>query len=303
MKGPNIAKIWQLWRQDLPSDGGLKEPFPYRAWKWLWQRIPTRNTGSDLFNRLEETDWDVLVLLDACRYDVLNEVSTNAVINRTRSPASATPEFLSIARERDVFDGTKYVSGNPQTEDNRPGDVEHVPVFEDHWANDLSTVPPDPLYHAAREELATDDEKPIVVHTLQPHFPHLSSIGGETCAVPGGLHPIYLDERLRDEKLQALLANGYVSLDRAKRSYRQSVRYAWDRASEFAATVAADGHRVVVSSDHGETFGESGFVEHPVGVPLADLRAVPWVVFEPPTDTETADDVSDRLAALGYVES
>ncbi|WP_459194215.1 hypothetical protein [Halosimplex sp. J119] len=301
MRLPNPAKIWRLWREDLQADEALSEPFPYRAWKWLWQRLPARNRRPDLFDRLDEIEWDVVVLLDACRYDVLDDVASNAVIGRTTSPASATPEFLKRARERGVFDGTVYVSGNPQSDANLPGDVEHVPAFEDSWDDGLATVPPEPLYEAARERLGDGDG--VVVHTLQPHYPHLCNIGGRTRPIPGGLHPRYFDEELHDEKLQALLTNGYLDLDTARRSYERSVRFAWERASEFAATAADEGYRVVISADHGEVFGERGFVEHPMGVSIPGLKAVPWVVFEPSSDADGADDVTDRLAALGYVEN
>jgi|GEM_PF-1507258 len=303
MRLPNLANVWQLWRTELRPDVRLSEPFPYRAWKWLWQRIPNRHSGRDLFDRLDADEWDVLVLLDACRYDVLAATASNAVIDNARSPASATPEFLSIARERGVFDGATYVSGNPQSDDNRPGDVEHVPVFKSDWDDGLATVPPEPLYRTAEDHLADSGAGPVVVHTMQPHYPHLCEIADETQALPGGLHPHYLDESQRNEKLQALLANGYIDLNRARESYKRSVRFAWERASDFAARAAARGHRVVISADHGEVFGNIGFVEHPQGVPLSKLRTVPWVVFEPSRRDDQPEDVSDRLAALGYVEN
>jgi len=297
-----LTKLWRLWREGIQIDKRLKEPLPYRAWKWLWQRKSQRTEVDGLFERLQATDWDVLVLLDACRYDVLSDLTTNAVIQKTSSPASATPEFLTKAQNTGVFDGSVYLSGNPQSAKHSPGDVEHVSVFDGAWDDELETVPPGPLYQTAMEYVGGN--KQVVVHTLQPHYPHICQIGNQICAVPGGLHPKYFqDERLRDQKLQAILSNGYIEMRRAQKSYERCVRFAWKRASEFAVKAASEGNRVVISADHAELFGELGFVEHPVGLSLKSVTEVPWVVFEPPSETNSPEDVTDRLAALGYVEN
>ncbi|ELZ24419.1 hypothetical protein C475_12542 [Halosimplex carlsbadense 2-9-1] len=300
--GTALAKAWRLGREELSAGGELAEPLAYRAWKRLWQAAPAVGRDPDLFERLDATDWDALVLLDACRYDTLGAVADDAVVGRARSPASATPGFLAAAEAHGVFDGATYVSGNPQSGEHSPGDVEHVPVYEDHWDDDLATVPPDPIFEAAGSRVREGER--VVAHTLQPHYPHLARTGDRTAPIPGGLHPRYFpEERLRGEKLQALLANGYLDLGTARRSYERSVRFAWETAGRFAADLAADGHRVVVSADHGELFGEWGFVEHPMGVSVPPLVDVPWVVFEPRSGADPAESVGDRLAALGYAES
>jgi len=301
MLGNTLLKTWQLFATDRADSGSLQEPFPYRAWKWLWQHQPVSRTP-DLFDRLEAVDWDVCILLDACRYDVLSAVATNAVVDRARSPASATPGFLRAAQSEDVFDETVYVSGNPQSGKHSPSqNCEHVSVYETAWDDDLSTVRPDRLYEEVREHVTGD--RPVVAHTLQPHYPHICQVNGRTIPVPGGVHPrFFADEWYHGEKFQAILANDLIDIDRARRSYEVSVRYAWERASEFAAELVSEGHRVVVTADHGELFGERGLVEHPVGVATDPLVSVPWVVFEPEQSVETPESVSDRLVALGYAD-
>lgn len=299
MLSKTLLKTWQLFANDRADGRPLQEPFPYRAWKWLWQKTPVVRKP-DLFDRLDCIDWDICLLLDACRYDVLQDISTNAVVDQARSPASATPEFLRKAQSAGVFENTVYVSGNPQS-GKRPPSLNHIPVYETAWDDDLATVPPGDIYDVVRDYVGGD--RPVVAHTLQPHYPHICEIDGRTIPVPGGTHPrFFTDEWYHGEKLQAILANGLIDIDFARRSYEVSVRYAWERASEFAAELVSDGHRVVVTADHGELFGQWGLVEHPVGVSMDQLVEVPWVVFEPETGVETPESVSDRLVALGYAE-
>ena len=280
------------------------EPFSYRAWKWLAQRRSTVGWSGDLFDRIERTPWDLLIILDACRYDTLSGISDCAVVERAISPVSATPGFLAASAERKVFGGADYVSANPQTNRRNPvpgGTL--VDVSESGWDEHLATVPPAPVYEEALSRL--DSSRPVVAHTLQPHFPHICQVGESIVPVPGGFHPEEMDGDVDgDLKMQQALASGKGSLRRASRSYAVATAFAWDRA--LAATIEAldQGFTVCLTSDHGELFGEWGLVEHPVGVSVEKLIEVPWVVFEPRQEAAGGESprVSERLSALGYVE-
>jgi hypothetical protein len=308
MTSRRLLGLWRALGRGLPGGDDRTEPLPYRAWKRLWQ-LRSRSRGgwrSDLFDRLAAVDWDAVIILDACRRDVLASVADDAVVGRARSPATATGSFLRRARDRGLFADATYVSGNPQSGDHPPGAADHVPVYDDGWDDDLATVPPAAVYDAARDRL--DRGERVVAHTIQPHYPHVCEVDGRLLPVPEGVHPRYLDDEAdRDRKLQVLLANGRIDPDRTERSYRSSVAFAWRAASAFAAALAAEGRRTVITADHGELFGEYGFVEHPVDVNVRPLVEVPWVRFEPaPAGGAEGGDgdaaVADRLAALGYAE-
>lgn len=298
MIGAGLVRLFRVLSRPFPAADG-KEPVAYRAWKWTLQQRSRLGWESDLFERVAETDWDLLILLDACRYDVLDEVATEVVVQRATSPASATPSFLDLAREAGVFDGTVYVSANPQTEDRRLGeDVTHVPLYRDRWDPTLSTVRPETVYGEVRDRVGGD---PVVAHTVQPHFPHVCEVAGETIPVPHGLHPARFEDGLDpSKKLQNLLADGDVSLSRARRSYRASVAFAWNRAKTVAGELAAEGYTVAITADHGELFGDRGLVGHPSRVNVRPLVTVPWVVFEPTETADVDDSVEQRLTALGY---
>jgi hypothetical protein len=280
------------------------EPFTYRAWKWLVQQRSSVGWSGDLFERIDRTSWDLLVVLDACRYDTLSRVADCAVVERAISPVSATPEFLAESIDRDLFGDATYVSANPQTSKRDPvpnGTL--VDVSESGWDEFLATVPPRAVYEEALERLESDQR--VVAHTLQPHFPHICRVGDNVVPVPGGYHPEELDVSVEgDLKMQQLLASGRGSLERARRSYEVATRFAWDRALATAVEALDRGYTVCITADHGELFGEWGLVEHPVGVAVRGLIEVPWVRFEPPREVgdEEAPSVSERLASLGYVE-
>ena len=51
----------------------MKEQFGYRVWKTLLQKLSSPRKATQL-DKLSEIDWDILVVLDACRADVLEQV-------------------------------------------------------------------------------------------------------------------------------------------------------------------------------------------------------------------------------------
>jgi hypothetical protein len=280
------------------------EPFSYRAWKWLVQKRSTVGWSSDLFDRIERTPWDLLVVLDACRYDTLSNVADCAVVERAVSPVSATPDFLRRSAERDLLGDATYVSANPQTRKYDPvPNGELVDVSESEWDEYLATVPPGAVYEEALSRL--DSGRPVVAHTLQPHFPHICRVGEDVVPVPGGYHPEQIDRGFEgDLKMQQALASGVEDMETVVRSYTVATEFAWAQALGAVVEALDRGATVCITSDHGELFGEWGLVEHPVGVSVKRLVEVPWVRFEPrPEDgREAASSVSDRLASLGYVE-
>lgn len=276
---------------------GEGEPLSYRTWKRFGQLRGRRGWKSNLIDGIDESSWDLLIILDACRYDTLVDVADCAAVEPRISPATATKGFLATARRRGVFDGKTYVSANPQSGKHSPGSVAHVPVYDEQWDDTLLTVPPGPVYDRAQEELSAGNQ--VVAHTVQPHYPHICEVADRVRPVANGLHPNEMGTG-SGFQIQGALARGTVDLERSRQSYRAAVRFAWERARDISVELADAGHTVVITADHGELFGEWGFVEHPTDVPVRDLIRVPWTVFRPATSE--SDRPSDRLAALGYVE-
>ena len=141
------------------------------------------------------TDWDYLIVLDACRYDYFKQNYKDFLqgdLKKVKSRGSATPEWL-----WNTFDGKRYnynyISANPyiNNQDLSLGDLvsgqEHrtwnatdkftniIDSWIQDWDNELNTVRPEKLTDTALENL---NRSKTIIHYIQPHRPFISL--GET---------------------------------------------------------------------------------------------------------------------------
>lgn len=255
-----------------------------------------------------EADWDLLVVLDACRADLWAEVAgdvDDVPVGETRiSPGGTSVEWMET-----VFDGERtalhdvgYVTANPYSARHVPGDrLAHLEeVWRADWDDDRGTVPPRPVTDAAvrvGREHAVDR---LIVHYMQPHFPSLAdshddgvtldTFGDTTLSVWEDLR---VGARTHEEVWDAYAANLRIVLD--------DVRLLLDNV---------DADRVVITADHGNAMGERHIHGHAAGLALRPLREVPWAVttaadhgtHHPTTAPAEPPDpsVDERLRALGY---
>jgi hypothetical protein len=263
-------------------------------------------------------DWDALVLLDGCRYDLFAERNTLAGrLESRRSAGSHSWEFMQANFADQTFHDTVYVTANPHVHW-LSDDVFHAIVncIDDHWDEDLETVPPAAMTEVATQAAAEYPNKRLLVHYMQPHYPFVGETG-QTFAQGGlGTTPTETPGEALDVWTQ--LRRGRVDLETVRRAYEENFDIAIESVSDLLP--ALDG-RVVVSSDHGNLLGERMFpipvrgFSHPEGLYVDELLTVPWLVREadgerPEHTTEEpepraeveADVVADRLSDLGYTE-
>jgi hypothetical protein len=279
------------------------EPKSYQAWKWALQRLSARRYSPTLFERIRRTDWDLLVVLDACRYDVLADLADVAVVDRAISPVCVTQRFVEEVNAAGLFEDAGYVSANPATRNLDVDGLEHVPLYDTAWDDQLSTVRPSAVYDRAVDRVR--DGAQVVAHTMQPHYPHICQVGDEVRSVPGGLHPNTIGATMDETPAQNIpyaFFTGQFDADRAMQSYRRCTAFAWQRAAERAVELSKDGYTVVITADHGELLGEWGLAGHPWRVRVRPLVEVPWVVISPEKQAADHEDtVNEKLEALGYV--
>lgn len=289
----------------------------------LTQELDYRNSSqlSERGVHVLSEDWDNLLILDACRYDTFEELTTDfpGRLEKVRSSASATDEFLRANFSNADLHDTVYLTANPQLHRIEKGiyDVEpinasfyrRIDVWQDHWHDTYRTVMPDVVTEAALEAAETYPNKRLIVHYLQPHAPYVGPTGKQE------LPTEYLDfwRSFRNGEFD-------VSLETVRQAYRENLELVLPYVSELLSEL---GGRTVVSADHGELLGERDFpipvrrFGHPSHTDLPALIEVPWlisengprrdIVAEEPLGEETSSDpdsevVKDRLRELGYVE-
>jgi len=272
-----------------------------------------------------DADWDLLVVLDACRADLWAEVvgpDGGLPVGTTRtSPAGTSTEWLDAvfgARSAAELAGVGYVTANPYSADHVDGDALGYlrEVWRDAWDDDRGTVLPRAVTDAAVRAGRETDLDRLVVHYLQPQFPCIADGGrcreaGRPPAGDGLALEAWFDRPLA---VWADLRVGRRSTADVWAAYRANLEAVLDDVRLLTSNVDAD--RAVITADHGNAVGERGIYGHAAGVALPALREVPWAVTTatdggryqpPPGDVRSESDepgtdtpVTARLDALGY---
>jgi hypothetical protein len=281
-------------------------------------------------SRVVDRDWDTLLLLDACRYDLFEEALRDhplpGDLSMRRSMESGTPGYLASNFLGHSFHDVVYVTANPYVKTELPAGTFHevVPVWRDGWDEELATVLPETVAAAAREAYAEHPDKRLVVHFNQPHTPFV----GEERIEGRGMANLRAravgegratDARTPFERLGA----GELDRETVWRAYRSNL----DRVLPTVESLMDEFEGLTaVTSDHGNALGERAWpfpvrvYGHPLGVLMPALLEVPWLVHrngerretraDPPVSTEldrsaggeVDAETRERLRDLGYAE-
>lgn len=275
-------------------------------------------------SRVVDHDWDTLLLLDACRYDLFKEAladySLPGELSMRKSMASGTPDYLTENFEGDTFHDIVCVTANPYIDTELPENTFHrvVSIWRDGWDDELGTVRPETVAEAARETRENYPNKRLIIHFNQPHTPFI----GETRISGRGMHNLrsrvigdntQVNSRTPFEKLGA----GELNRETVWQAYRSNLDCILPVVEDLLTSLRG---LTVVTSDHGNALGERAWpfpisvYGHPLGIIIPSLIEVPWfshksgkrprIVSEPPINSEEriTDEVEDRLEDLGYTD-
>jgi hypothetical protein len=261
-----------------------------------------------------EFEWELLIIVDACRFDlmgeILNERDTSYVdkINSIRSVESATAPWMQktfTSEYESEMEDTIYVCGNPYShkklEDSDFDLLDEVWTYA--WDESLGTLPARPVTDRAIELSRSHNPSRLIVHYMQPHCPFIDHMDISRRKGPdefgGGYSGPDVWQRLK---------MGEVTKEEVWAGYRDNLRYVMDEIEILIKNVPVDG--AVLTSDHGNSFGEWGVYGHPWRMPLSCLLNVPWITLstkdtgeyqpEVEVESESSVDIEDRLKALGY---
>jgi hypothetical protein len=308
----------------------------YGVYLLLWLMITSRKPiGSNMFSK----EWDLLVVLDACRVDALREIQDEYAfltdIGETWSLGSTSKEWIEqtfIEEYADEISQTAYITGNPFS-NTLLGDrkrTEYGATTLNSWL-ERATWPEKLLQSNLVESTSCAHIEPLWGEGPHGEFQQSSSPSSITnhtikAARSGDFDrviahymqphsPYYASSKKYDELSELekspfeALRNG-ASKDKVWQAYLDNLRYVLDHVETLLENV--DG-TVLITADHGELFGEWGMYYHHAGHPHPNLKKVPLVKTEE-RDKETVVpdvtlgdgdenyEVSDKqLKALGYL--
>lgn len=281
----------------------LAEHWADKEW---WRGRITHRLNKPVHKRLPDDghevvddEWDNLVILDACRADLFEEVADldrYDSYSRKTSVASSTPGWVTHHFTGGEFPELVYVTGNPQVPKHAPGAFHHVEnVWQTDQFDELGSVPPETVRKAALRTHADYPNKRLVIHFMQPHQPFL------------GVLP-----DLSKNPFHAL-RDGDLTKEEVWNGYRENLKRVLSSVETLLTELSG---RTMVTSDHGNLLGERIYpipvreYGHPPDIHHPALRTVPCGVVTgtrrkttPGTLNESdtmTDEINNRLKQLGY---
>ena len=259
------------------------------------------NFGSNIFDE----QWDVLVILDACRWDLTWEMAPRYDFldkTTTYSVASSSEEWMEKTFRTVDTSNVGYVTGNPFSRQTL--DENDFLLLDEVWEyavdDEIGTIPADAVTDRTIQAHREHDPERLISHYMQPHYPFIPNPIDDGLPIDdfgGGSHDDVWDK----------LRRGEVSRDEVWKSYRANLEYVLDSVKTLLNSVEG---RVVITADHGNLLGELGLYGHPDFVPIPALKRVPWCrtiakdqsTYEPAEwrNMSVENDRDELLKNLGY---
>lgn len=226
--------------------------------------------------QLLQQDWDVLFVLDACRFDMFDLVHKEAGIAGTLIPADSgaietdlwyekhwskfQEDIILITPHARLFNNGHYKKFYSSVD---TSDIKN----QDDWRSPEAAVKV--LAEAQRE----NEGKKFIVHLIPPHLPFLGEHGREWLrSVDLLVNPVY--RRVAD-----LCNKGHEpKWSKLKEFYTENLKFALGFVKGILPKIEG---RIVITGDHGELLGENGLYGHGSKIGKIDslletLTTVPW---------------------------
>lgn len=260
-----------------------------------------------------DKDWDILVIIDACRFDLFQEFAPQhevydkfESVQSVYSHASSSKEWLTktfVEGPHDEVRNTSYITANGFTSEigqvdfNELKEVWRYGIHPEHHL-----VTPEPVTDAAVNCYRNTNSDKYIIHYSQPHAPFLHCSGKYDSAK---------DEPGATQNVWDGLKEGRYNRTEVWEDYGENLLTVLDHVDALVEDFSG---KIVVSADHGNCLGEYGIYGHPSHCPVPSVREVPWAVAEgngkrkyQPTDSDRSEfersddeDIKEHLSDLGY---
>lgn len=289
---------------------------------------------NNVFNR----DWDVLIILDTARVDTMEEVKSEYKfirnIQKMWTIGGHSAEWIANTFDNkylNQIEKTAYISSNPHVESVLENRLKENWDSEEYSSNiqrlkeygsfnlirkeDIGKYEPIWKYNNGSEHrygnprCVTDRGIAIcnknvfdrvILHYMAPHQPYVSKAIEEN----RDLHPY-------ESSPFEYLRNG-GDKEKVINSYKDMLRWILEEIRIVLNNINSD--NIVITSDHGEAFGEYGIYNHHAGSLHPHVRYVPWIEtkgensgsYEPSIDlkdikNENESTIEEQLKSLGYL--
>lgn len=236
------------------------------------------------FDLIHKTDWDVLIILDALRFDYFKKC--NKLSGRLIKCHSKAPHTYRWIQETfpDKYD-INYFSAHPYIGSKRskvrsynaPDHFKRIlSIWALAWDDQMGTVHPDNVGEAVKvyiEQQEREIDGRIIIHYIQPHGPYI----GKT----KWLNPWSLEQHAT----HGVMADWVVSQTKPdprflRLAYKHNLELVLKSVEKYLPYFPG---KVVISADHGEMLGEKGLYLHKENYPpWTDevLMVVPWFILD-----------------------
>ncbi len=254
-----------------------------------------RNKGISVLNE----EWDNLIILDACRYDYFKEAikksNLKGKLEYRISKGSDTHQWL-ITNFTQIYNNILYIAANPQVDkwckDNFPN---LISVWKTGWNKPrkneeyLNTVLPKKTYKYALKSINDIKHYRTIIHFIQPHSPYPNGTGElrfkELLNVMFGGRIVKREYKLAEgiyTSKWTYITTKTLRVDKLKEGYKQNLDLVMPYVEKLVKELKG---KTIISSDHGEAFGEKlipllpfKVYGHPGFTRIPILTKVPWFI-------------------------
>lgn len=240
-------------------------------------------------------DWDICIILDACRFDSFEQENTiKGELEPRISPNSCTKEWIQDAFPSEAQHDLIYLSANPYISNTmlikfgKEVPYFHMlyPIWSYGWSDTLLTVHPEEVNNEVFKHIGRYKNKKYIIHYMQPHYPFIGSkhhdgvgFGADTDEFLNFIGARNLNAKADSEfeTIWSKLENGEVEPEVVKGYYTDNLRFVLQYVKKVVKKYRKK-YKIVITADHGNCFGEHGLYDHPCNKHVPELVTVPWFV-------------------------
>lgn len=261
-----------------------------------------------------EKDWDNLILLDACRYDLFKEENIiNGELSAVKSNASTSAEYFEKNISDQEHGDLVYYSANPHIDNITASFFDLYRLWETDWDEETGTVLPSSAVDRVLATANEYDDKRLIIHLMQPHRPFLGELARDFDQSGFARQGVNVDygEGPDTPFWWDRMEDGILTKEEVWPMYRETLQVTLPHVQRLVANLAG---KSVISADHGNVFGESGLYGHPGNTHHDKLVTVPWLEIDKTRKEIVSENATiqshrrhysqaeDQLEALGYIE-